>query len=66
VDENFQVYVKPLADVKQYGSALDNQAATSYLSGLQDKNIIDFEKVLLEIIVRYLCCIVKVYLAVDK
>uniref|UniRef100_A0A7C9ABU0 Uncharacterized protein n=1 Tax=Opuntia streptacantha TaxID=393608 RepID=A0A7C9ABU0_OPUST len=60
VDENFQVYVKPLADVKQYGSALDNQAATSYLSGLQDKNIIDFEKVLLEIIARYLCCIVKV------
>lgn len=60
VDENFQVYVKPQAGVKQYGSASDNQAATLYMSELQDKNIIESDKVLLETIARYLCCIVKV------
>ncbi|KAJ8447080.1 hypothetical protein Cgig2_022809 [Carnegiea gigantea] len=60
VDENFQVYVKPQAGVKQYGSASDNQAATLYMSELQDKNIIESDKVLVETIARYLCCIVKV------
>ncbi|XP_074311303.1 protein SEMI-ROLLED LEAF 2 isoform X1 [Silene latifolia] len=59
INEDLQVYVKPQVDLRQYGSALDNQTATSFFADLQDKNI-ESEKILLDIIVRYLCCIVKI------
>lgn len=53
------MYVKPQADIGQYGSALDNQAAISFLSELREKNL-DHEKITMDIIVRYLCCMIKV------
>ncbi|KNA11501.1 hypothetical protein SOVF_134650 [Spinacia oleracea] len=59
INEDLLVYVKPQADIGQYGSALDNQAAISFLSELREKNL-DHEKITMDIIVRYLCCMIKI------
>ncbi|KAL9234895.1 hypothetical protein vseg_009711 [Gypsophila vaccaria] len=59
INEDLQVYAKPQSDPKQYGSAFDNQTAITFFSELHDKNVAS-EKILLDIIVRHLCCIVKI------
>ncbi|KAK9673386.1 hypothetical protein RND81_12G164300 [Saponaria officinalis] len=59
INDDLQVYVKSQSDPKQYGSAFDNQTATTFFSELQDKNI-ESEKILLDIISRHLCCVVKI------
>uniref|UniRef100_A0A803L4F5 Uncharacterized protein n=1 Tax=Chenopodium quinoa TaxID=63459 RepID=A0A803L4F5_CHEQI len=59
INEDLLVYVKPQVDIGQYGSAIDNQAAISFLSELREKNL-DHEKITLDIIVRHLCCIIKI------
>ncbi|KAH9627082.1 hypothetical protein KSS87_023770 [Heliosperma pusillum] len=59
INEDLQVFVKPQVDQGQYGLAQDNQTATSFFADIQDKNI-ESEKILLDILVRHLCCIVKI------
>lgn len=59
INEDLLVYVKPQADIGQYGLAIDNQAAISFLTEVREKNL-EQEKIVLEIIVRYLCCIIKI------
>lgn len=50
---DYQVYVKPQKDVKEYGSANDNQVAASQLIELQSE-IYESEKIMLEILVECL------------
>ncbi|CAO2836520.1 unnamed protein product [Amaranthus hypochondriacus] len=58
INEDHQVFVKSEEDIGQYGSAIDSQAAISFLSELREKHKND--KIMLGIIVRHLCCTVKV------
>lgn len=59
INDDLLVYVKPQMEIGQYGSAIDNQAAISFLSELREKNL-EQEKITLDIIMRHLCCIIKI------
>jgi hypothetical protein len=63
INEDHQVFVKSEEDIRQYGSAIDSQAAISFLSELREKHKND--KIMLGIIVRHLCCTVKVRVAAE-
>ncbi|KAL2490399.1 Uncharacterized protein Adt_26027 [Abeliophyllum distichum] len=56
IKDDFQVYLKPQSDVGEYGSAADNQEASSILAELQKKTT-ESEKNMLEIIVESLSSI---------
>ncbi|KAM7478464.1 hypothetical protein LguiA_026677 [Lonicera macranthoides] len=53
ISDDLQVYVKPQADVREYGSPADNQAAASLLAELRNK-IFEFDKIVQEILVHSL------------
>ncbi|GMP39973.1 hypothetical protein CsSME_00010606 [Camellia sinensis var. sinensis] len=53
ISDDFQVYVKPGADVREYGSVTDNQVATSLLFDLRNK-ISESDKILVDILVQNL------------
>ncbi|XP_042512049.1 protein SEMI-ROLLED LEAF 2-like [Macadamia integrifolia] len=50
IGDDLQLYVKPQADVRDYGSAADHQAANSLLSKLRE-TVHESEKVILDILV---------------
>ncbi|XP_043721356.1 protein SEMI-ROLLED LEAF 2-like [Telopea speciosissima] len=50
IGDDFQLYIKPQTDVKEYGSAADHQAASSLLSKLREA-VHESEKVILDILV---------------
>ncbi|KAJ6384639.1 hypothetical protein OIU78_027863 [Salix suchowensis] len=54
ISDDLQVHVKARADVRGYGSAADNQLASSLLSELQSK-IFESDKVLMDILLQTLC-----------
>lgn len=56
ISDDLQVYVNPQADVNGYGSATDNEAATSLLIELQSK-LYESDKIIVDIIVRSLSSI---------
>ncbi|KAB2005998.1 hypothetical protein ES319_D11G310100v1 [Gossypium barbadense] len=56
INEDFQVFVRPQADVKCYGLVSDNQLASSLLSELRDK-IDESNNILMDILVRNLSTI---------
>ncbi|CAK9141192.1 unnamed protein product [Ilex paraguariensis] len=56
ISDDFQVYAKLQADVREYGSTTDNEAAASLLFELQNR-IYESEKITLEILVRNLSSI---------
>uniref|UniRef100_A0A803PW87 Uncharacterized protein n=1 Tax=Cannabis sativa TaxID=3483 RepID=A0A803PW87_CANSA len=58
ISDDLQVYVKPDADVREFGSASDNQLATSTLSELRNK-IYDTENIVIDILVQNLTNITK-------
>ncbi|KAK3031229.1 hypothetical protein RJ639_036884, partial [Escallonia herrerae] len=58
ISDDLQVYVKPQADVREYGSVSDNQAATSLLIELQKKTD-ESDKILLDLLVQNLSSITK-------
>ncbi|PON57610.1 Coatomer beta subunit [Trema orientale] len=58
ISDDLQVYVKPDADVREYGSATDNQLATSILFQLRNK-IYESENVVIDILVQNLTNITK-------
>ncbi|KAA8536735.1 hypothetical protein F0562_029213 [Nyssa sinensis] len=53
INDDFQVYMKPQADLRGYCSAADNQVATSLLYELRDK-IYESNKIILDILVQSL------------
>lgn len=61
IKDDFQVYLKPQSDLGEYGCIADNQEASSILTELQ-KNTIESEKYVLDIIVGSLSSITKVCL----
>ncbi|CAA2959618.1 Hypothetical predicted protein [Olea europaea subsp. europaea] len=58
IKDDFQVYLKPQSDLGEYGCIADNQEASSILTELQ-KNTIESEKYVLDIIVGSLSSITK-------
>lgn len=59
ISDDLQVYVRPDADVREFGSAADNQLATSILFELRNK-IYESENIVLDILVQNLTNITKV------
>lgn len=59
ISDGYQVYLKPHADVRKYGSAADNEAAVSSLSELRDK-IQECHEIIKDILVRSLSSIAEV------
>lgn len=59
ISDDLQVYVKPDADVREFGSAADNQLATSVLFELR-KKIYESENVIIDFLVQNLTNITKV------
>lgn len=57
ISEDLQLFVRPQADVKEYGSALDNQNASSFLLQLRSQKS---DKVLLNILIQGLTNITEV------
>lgn len=43
VGDDYQVYMKPRTDLRDYGSASDNQTAAKFLSELRNKTIESLE-----------------------
>lgn len=58
ISNDFQVFVKPLANVGEYGSPKDNEGASSLLSELR-KNIFESENIMLDILSQSLSKITK-------
>ncbi|GAB4835674.1 hypothetical protein Ancab_000584 [Ancistrocladus abbreviatus] len=58
IREDLQLYIKPQIDVRQYGSASDNQAADLLLSKVEDKKD-EAEKVVLDVVVQHLAGLTK-------
>ncbi|KAL6961804.1 hypothetical protein U1Q18_045402, partial [Sarracenia purpurea var. burkii] len=56
ISGDFQIYVKPRADVREYGSVADNQEATSLLHHLRNK-IGETDKILVDSLVQSLSSI---------
>ncbi|XP_022743108.1 protein EFR3 homolog B-like isoform X1 [Durio zibethinus] len=56
ISEDLQVFVRPLADVRGYGSVTDNQLASSLLLELRDK-IYESNNVMIDILVQNLSTI---------
>lgn len=59
ISDDFQVYVKPQANLSEFGSANDNQVASALLFELRNK-ICESEKIILDILVQSLSNITKV------
>ncbi|KAL8166341.1 hypothetical protein V2J09_007840 [Rumex salicifolius] len=53
ISEDLHLYVKPVADIRQYCSAMDNQTATSMLCELYTKSD-ELDKVILDLLVTHL------------
>jgi hypothetical protein len=53
ISDDLQVYVKPQADLRDYGSPSDNKAAASLLSELRAK-IFEFDEIVIEILAQNL------------
>lgn len=64
ISDDFQVYVKPQANLSEFGSANDNQVASALLFELRNK-ICEFEKIILDILVKSLSNITKVWFLFD-
>lgn len=60
ISNDFQVFVKPLANVGEYGSPNDNQEASLLMSDLR-KNIFESENIMLDILSQSLSKITKVW-----
>lgn len=60
IGDDFQVYVKPQAEMRNYGSLTDNQQATSFLFELRDK-LHDLDKVIQEVLVQNLSNVTEVH-----
>ena len=60
ISDDFQVYMKPQADVKEYCSGHDNQAAKVLLAKLQSKMSKSYE-IIIDILVQKLSSITEVY-----
>lgn len=60
ISNDFQVFVKPLVNVGEYGSSGDNQGASFLLSELR-KNIFESENIMLDILSQSLSKITKVW-----
>ncbi|XAR52684.1 hypothetical protein NMG60_11020874 [Bertholletia excelsa] len=58
ISDDFQVFVKSRADLREYGSVSDNQMATALLLDLRNK-ICDTDKILLDTLVQNLSSIVE-------
>ncbi|XP_055816588.1 protein SEMI-ROLLED LEAF 2 isoform X2 [Solanum dulcamara] len=59
INDGYQVYLKPHADVRKYGSAADNEAAVSSLSELRNK-IQECHEIIKDILVNCLSSIAEV------
>lgn len=59
ISDDLQVYVKPQADMREYGSYSDNQLATSILFELRNK-IHESEKAILDVLTQNLSSITEV------
>lgn len=57
INDDLQVCVKPQANVRDYGSASDNQAAMSMLTDLRNK-IYGSDKVIMNILIQSLSSII--------
>ena len=60
ISDDFQVYVKPRADVREYGSVADNQEATSLLFDLRNRTN-ETDKILVDSLVQSLSAITEVW-----
>ncbi|KAF9619808.1 hypothetical protein IFM89_009559 [Coptis chinensis] len=58
IGDDQQLYVKPQADVKEYGSTTDHQAALYSLTELRE-GLLDSDKVILDILVRSLSSVME-------
>ncbi|PSS00223.1 hypothetical protein CEY00_Acc24192 [Actinidia chinensis var. chinensis] len=56
ISDDFQVYVKPRADVREYGSVADNQEATSLLFDLRNRTN-EIDKILVDSLIQSLSAI---------
>ncbi|XP_041018680.1 protein SEMI-ROLLED LEAF 2-like [Juglans microcarpa x Juglans regia] len=54
ISDDHQVYVKPQTNIREYGSASDNQLAAALLSELRNK-IFESNNVMMDILVQSLC-----------
>ncbi len=59
ISDDLQVYVKPQADIRDYGSVTDNQLASSLLLELRNK-IYESDTVIMDILVQNLSGITEV------
>lgn len=59
IGDDLQIFVRPQADVKEYGSFTDNQQATSLIYELRNK-VYESDKIILDIIVQNLSTIIEV------
>ena len=64
ISDDFQVYIKPRADIKEYCSDHDNRAANALLAKLQSKMSKSYEKII-DILVEKLSSITKVQFLID-
>ena len=60
INDDIQVYVRPQADVREYGSPGDNQEAAALLSQLHGK-IKQSEKAIVDLVVVSLCTMIGVW-----
>lgn len=63
ISGDYQVYVKPQADVKDYSSATDNQVAASLLNKLHTE-IYEAGEIMVEILVHVLSGMTEVWLQI--
>lgn len=63
ISGDYQVYVKPQADVKDYSSATDNQVAASLLNKLHTE-IYEADEIMVEILVHVLSGMTEVWLQI--
>lgn len=59
ISEDLQVFLRPQADVRGYGSVTDNQLASSLLMELRDK-LDESNKVMMDILVQNLSTVTEV------
>ncbi|XP_051145117.1 protein SEMI-ROLLED LEAF 2 isoform X2 [Andrographis paniculata] len=59
INDDLQVYMKPQAEVKEYGSASDNEAAFSALVGLREKAL-ESDRIVFSMLVEGLSMITKI------
>lgn len=59
ISEDLHIYLKPQADLREYGSVTDNELAQSYLSDLRNK-VYEADNVIMDILAQNLSVITEV------